>query len=879
MDNNKITKLVVAAQKGDSNALNDLFNATYNDIYYFALKTLKNEDLACDITQDAFVAIIANLNKLKEPAAFMGWAKKVTFSKCTRYFDKKKEVLAEEDEDGNSIFDTVAEDKTEFIPDEALDQAEFKKAIHGILATLSEEQRSAVIMYYFDEMSVRDIAQVQDVSEGTVKSRLNYARKAIKSGVEDYEKKHNTKLHAIPFFPFFGWLFKGMYDGGMPMASATKVAAEVSAKSGVALSVGTASAATAAGTTAAVGGLAIPLGAKIAAGVLAAALAVGGVVAGVAFGGKDGESGAESGDISAENSQNGDISDTSFEESLVPDESGSIDEIICDHEIYAEDWKLLDPEADNGKFMKKGACHTDGCGGVRYEEIGLEDALLLYASNLVYIDGLECAPADLSTMDMISLLGDLYWSPKPAETEEFEDSHGDTSHIVRYYSKADLDRFARKLGIIRYDLRTLPEYDQNAVLAITAPGENPFYDKENDRLAIANRCLGIGSGPSGYAAAKVLDIDMSPSLFGGYTFRAVEIGSEVNTYGYVILGVSDDKSIIRLYGMLKGNGLDVYTKHFNKIAYNGISNRYNVIAAFGDVLVTLRDGVIDSEGNPLVNIRYALREDDVFYPVMDADNKIMLVNDDGDGYYAVYGNETEIFFNDVEGEFVGAVSQRKDGVEYVDIYTLSDGKLLFSRSKNGTVDFVNRQITITNSDGKVYSSFKGAKLNTAEFGNFKDPSQLFGGLYLQADDGTYFGTSFPLLDYPAAAGTQFNENGEVQANFVPLTTDCNIMFDKYNGPYDIGCYNLTDNFVYHKINTRSPRKRTLPDGYTVADIVRWEGSFQIYSDGSIYMYDSLCENLTALNKAGKIKRILCDYNYEGRLIIQTTDGTLYGLNN
>ncbi len=235
MDNNKITNLVISAQKGDSTALNELFNATYNDIYYFALKTLKSEDLACDITQDTFVAIIDNINSLNEPAAFMGWAKKIAYSKCTRYFNKKKDVLVEEDEDGNSIFDIVAEDKAEFIPDEALDQAEFKKAIHDILNILSEEQRSAVMMYYFDEMSVREIAEIQGVSEGTVKSRLNYARKAIKNAVEDYEKKNNVKLHALPFFPFLRWIVGGTFEGGLPYGSAASMAESISASTGVSI--------------------------------------------------------------------------------------------------------------------------------------------------------------------------------------------------------------------------------------------------------------------------------------------------------------------------------------------------------------------------------------------------------------------------------------------------------------------------------------------------------------------------------------------------------------------------------------------------------------------------------------------------------------------
>ncbi len=297
MNVQKITDLVILAQNGDQGALNSLFNATYNDIYYFALKTVKDENLACDVTQDTFVEIIKHINELKEPNAFMGWAKKIAYSRCTRFFAKKKEVLVEEDEDGNSIFDTVAEEKEEFIPDAALEQTEFKLAIHGILNELSEEQRSAIMMYYFDEMSVREIAEIQMVSEGTVKSRLNYARKAIKDGVEDYEKKHNVKLHAIPFFPFFDWLFKGESEGagasqmplaasniqaatGVPLQAAGSAAAGTASVAAAEASAAgaTAAAETAAIATAVAAKAGISLGAKIIAGIVAAAITIGGGV-------------------------------------------------------------------------------------------------------------------------------------------------------------------------------------------------------------------------------------------------------------------------------------------------------------------------------------------------------------------------------------------------------------------------------------------------------------------------------------------------------------------------------------------------------------------------------------------------------------------------
>ena len=92
MEKEKLVSLVTAAQNGDNDAMNELFNAFYNDFYYFALKTVKDDELAPDITQEAFVEIINTLGNLKEPAAFVTWAKQITYHQCTRYFKKKKGV-------------------------------------------------------------------------------------------------------------------------------------------------------------------------------------------------------------------------------------------------------------------------------------------------------------------------------------------------------------------------------------------------------------------------------------------------------------------------------------------------------------------------------------------------------------------------------------------------------------------------------------------------------------------------------------------------------------------------------------------------------------------------------------------------------------------
>ena len=220
MNNQQQYDLIVRAQAGDSDAMEALFSEYYNNVYYFALKTVKDPDLACDITQETFVEIIRTIGDLKEPAAFMTWMKQITYHQCTRYFRKKKDVLLEEDEDeeGNSLFDTLADEGA--VPQEILEKEEFRQTILDMIDQLSEEQRSAVLLYYFEEMTVPQIAEVQGVSEGTVKSRLNYARKAIKKSVEGYEQKTGIKLHSVAILPLIMLYFGTEL---MPAAEAAKI--------------------------------------------------------------------------------------------------------------------------------------------------------------------------------------------------------------------------------------------------------------------------------------------------------------------------------------------------------------------------------------------------------------------------------------------------------------------------------------------------------------------------------------------------------------------------------------------------------------------------------------------------------------------------------
>ena len=177
-----------------------LYKDNYRAVYWTCLSFMKNKDDAEDITQNVFITAFEKLNDFEDEAKASSWLRTVAAHKCLDVLKLRRTVSLDErmeDEEMGEFSEPVDEN---FLPDEyAIDEEKRTIVMDIVRKSLTQEQYLTVIMFYFDEMSISDIAKAMGVPEGTIKSRLNTSRRKIKEGVEMYEKKNDKIYAAVPF--------------------------------------------------------------------------------------------------------------------------------------------------------------------------------------------------------------------------------------------------------------------------------------------------------------------------------------------------------------------------------------------------------------------------------------------------------------------------------------------------------------------------------------------------------------------------------------------------------------------------------------------------------------------------------------------------------
>lgn len=200
-----ISHLVEKIKKGDNKSFEKLYKLTEREVWFTCISFLKNETTAQDIMQETYITAFLKIQSLEKSSQIRSWLNRIAVNKCKNYLKGKGEIQLDDE-----IFENQAiVDERMSIPEEYISDKAKREIILSIMQeVLSDVQYQTVIMHYFNEMTVDEIAEIFECSRGTVLSRLNYSRAKMKTAIEDYENKSGDKLHGVVVVPFFTTIFK-----------------------------------------------------------------------------------------------------------------------------------------------------------------------------------------------------------------------------------------------------------------------------------------------------------------------------------------------------------------------------------------------------------------------------------------------------------------------------------------------------------------------------------------------------------------------------------------------------------------------------------------------------------------------------------------------
>lgn len=175
-------KLVQGFLGGNHQAFNKLIGRWQDRIHHFAYRYFANNDDAAEITQKTFIKAYQKLNTLEDAGKFGSWLYRIANNLC---LDELKRVGRKRATSLEAL-KTAPQTETERAADSALMRNEAIVLLHKALLQLPNDQRMVVIMKEYEGLTFREIAEILDESENTIKSRLYYGLRALRKTFDSW---------------------------------------------------------------------------------------------------------------------------------------------------------------------------------------------------------------------------------------------------------------------------------------------------------------------------------------------------------------------------------------------------------------------------------------------------------------------------------------------------------------------------------------------------------------------------------------------------------------------------------------------------------------------------------------------------------------------
>lgn len=208
----ELAKLVAAARRGSQDAFIALYEKTRKKVYFTIKFIIQDESAIEDIMQSTYLKALESLGRFQGDTKFLPWIKIIAHNEAVSWLKKEGHIrtltakLIPDDGQDFPGEELLEKERSEKLPDHVIDQKETTRLLREIIDELPEDQRAVIGMFYYEEMSVKEIAAAMDASESAVKSRLMYGRRKIEKKVLELEKQ-GTKLYSLSPISFLRLLY------------------------------------------------------------------------------------------------------------------------------------------------------------------------------------------------------------------------------------------------------------------------------------------------------------------------------------------------------------------------------------------------------------------------------------------------------------------------------------------------------------------------------------------------------------------------------------------------------------------------------------------------------------------------------------------------
>jgi len=170
------------ARAGEPEAWDALLARYRLPLYAYVFELVHHEQTSLDIVQESFINAARHIGSLRDNARFGSWLFNIAHQKCIQQWRRQRpgEVALEEGDGAEFASDDAG-------PRELLVRKEQEEEFMRLLSRLTPPHRAVLLLYFVEEFSLEEIADITGARTGTVKSRLHYARKAFKKIFEENE--------------------------------------------------------------------------------------------------------------------------------------------------------------------------------------------------------------------------------------------------------------------------------------------------------------------------------------------------------------------------------------------------------------------------------------------------------------------------------------------------------------------------------------------------------------------------------------------------------------------------------------------------------------------------------------------------------------------